>query len=313
VRRMVRRAFRSVLSTGFIRAELARAGYEPRRQPVDLRGMPDLDPPAARTRCGGRPVLVDVDLARCRSLDLVGFSCAPDDPNPFVETVRGILDGSVGGYDGSPLQRYYETFTPARILDLYGWPEQTCGAALHDRPAHAAAPWQETPGEHMAVTRRNVSARDHAKCGDLVVDDDSWIDWGPVSPAKAQIEFRRLARVAASISATGYTVDPATDDHITAHLMLSGGEFAVWIMSGHHRIAALAALGRRLAPVVILHDAYRREEVDAWPGVASGAFTRAQALAAFDMVFRGRRPPDPGCDWIRPAPAERRRIRVVAG
>jgi hypothetical protein len=314
IRRVVRRTFRRALGTKFMRAELFLAGYETRpRAPIDLRGLETVGPLEAWTRCRGQRVLIDLDLARCRSLDLVGFSCAPSDPNPFVETARAILDGSVHCYDGSPLQRYYESFTPARILDIYGWAARGCSATLRQKAVHAVAPWQGTPGEHMADIRRRVSARDHAQLGEPPTGDDSWIDWGPVSPAKGQIEFRRIAEVTASISAKGYLFEPEEDDHILAHLMVDGNDVVAWIMSGHHRVAALGALGYRSAPIVILRDLYRREEVDTWPGVVSGAFTPAQALAAFDMVFRGRRPPAPGCDWMRPTWAARRPARAAAG
>jgi len=98
---------------GFLKSLLRNMGYEPaRRGPIDFRGLPLTDPLLAWTQGGGRQVLVDVPLERVRILELMGFSCAPGAPNPFVATVRGILDGSAKDYASSPLRRYYEGFTP---------------------------------------------------------------------------------------------------------------------------------------------------------------------------------------------------------
>jgi hypothetical protein len=304
-----------------LRSLLRRLGHAPARGPLDFRALSLADPLLASRRSRGRRFLVDVPLERFRILDLMGFSCAPGAPNPFVATVRGILDGSVTGYEDSELRRYYERFTPRRICDLYGFPPAACSALLREPAIHAISPWQKPPGAHMAAIRRRVSAYDHAPFGDLPPGDDSWLDWGPVSPAKAAIEYRRLADLASSISRHGYLPGEDEDEgHMTAHLLEDGGRSVAWIMKGNHRAAVLAALGHPAAPVVVIR-VFRRDEVRDWPGVASGAFTPGQALQAFDLVFAGRRPPAPGCEWwpgnggaVLPAPqaAERARPNIAA-
>jgi hypothetical protein len=164
----------------------------------------------------------------------------------------------------------------------------------------------------MIAVRRRVNATDHARFGVLPPGDDSWLEWGPVSPAKAAIEYRRLADTARSIRAHGYRPEELGDDHhMTAHLLVDGERSVAWIIKGNHRAPALAALGYRTAPLVVKR-VFRREEVRDWPGVVSGAFTPEQALAAFDIVFAGRRPPAPGCDWL-PLRARPERPRRIVG
>lgn len=305
---MSRGIARSVLPVGarrFLRSLLLRPGHDPGAPPLDLRALPPADPLLGWRRSRGRRFLAEVPLERMRILDLMGFSCAPGAPNPFVATVREILEGSVTRYEDSALRRYYESFRPRRVCDLYGFPPAACSAPLREPAIHAVSPWQRPPGAHMAAVRRKVNARDHAPFDDLPCGDDSWLDWGPVSPAKAAIEYRRLAEVAASIAAQGYRPEEAGDDgHMTAHLLADGERSVAWIMKGHHRAAVLAALGHATAPVLVLRR-FRREEVRDWPGVASGAFTPEQALRAFDIVFSGRQPPAPGCGWRREKGARR--------
>lgn len=70
--------------------------------------------------------------------------------------------------------------------------------------------------------------------------------------------------------------------------------YAVLVFRGHHRIAALAALGYVEAPIRIKMKSamgiVRRSEVDAWPHVRRGYFTREQALAVFDRLLSGQQP-----------------------
>ena len=115
-----------------------------------------------------RSAAATVPLERVRILDLMGFSCAPGAPNPFVATARGILDGSVTGYGNSPLRSYYESFTPRHVCDLYGFQPAACSALLRERATHAAAPWQKAPGAHMALVRRRINTGDHAQFGRIL-------------------------------------------------------------------------------------------------------------------------------------------------
>jgi hypothetical protein len=278
-----------------VKARLWAWGLEPiRREPVDLRGLVS-DPLEAWQRCRGDLCLVDVPPDRCRSMDLMGFACGLDQPHPFVLTAAGILDGSVTSYEASPLKAYYDGFQPRTVLDLYGWDPAAAGPALTAPTLCAANPWEDTPGPHMRAMRRRVNFHDSVPYGGSDGDDESYIDWGPATARKGELEFRRLSEVAASVLRGGYAPRPGRDAHIRGKLLVDGERSVISIGNGHHRIAVLTALGWPTVPVMIARDIVRRETVEDWPGVRSGALTPAQALDAFDIVLHGRRPPRPGC------------------
>jgi hypothetical protein len=126
-------------------------------------------------------------------------------------------------------------------------------------------------------------------------EDESWRDWGPVSEAKAAFEFCRIESVTHSLMQHGFVPKANLGEQIWVRLLTSGRRSVAWVYSGHHRTAALAALGYETAPVYVMRQVFRRDEVSSWPGVASGAFTPEAALAIFDMAFEGRSDPWPGC------------------
>jgi hypothetical protein len=289
-----------------VKRQLLAWGLEPvRNDPVDLRGLSVADPLDAWTRARGNPVLADLLPAHCRTTDPMGFAVTPDAPNPFVRTVRAILEGSATTYEGSPLREYYDGFRPEKVLDLYGWDAGGVAPDLLQPVLCAANPWEDTPGPHMRAMRRRVNAYEDAEYGRHAPDDDSYIDWGPATSGKGAMEFRRLGLLADSILRRGYEPQEGRDGHIRGFLLTDGRRSAVRIGNGHHRIAVLAALGAPTVPVLIFREVFRRDEADAWPGVVSGTFTREQALEAFDIVLHGRRPPWPGC-----IPQARRRVRA---
>lgn len=72
--------------------------------------------------------------------------------------------------------------------------------------------------------------------------------------------------------------------------MSIGSEYRVMISRGQHRIAALAAMGAKTAPVRLLPKIIARSEASLWPNVDRGFYTVEQAMAVFDRIFEGRQP-----------------------
>ena len=74
------------------------------------------------------------------------------------------------------------------------------------------------------------------------------------------------------------------------------GRAVLMIANGQHRLAALTALGNSNCPIIVgvQHDrspfVVRRGDIDRWPLVRLGVFSRLQALAVFDRIFEGRQP-----------------------
>jgi hypothetical protein len=117
-----------------------------------------------------------------------------------------------------------------------------------------------------------------------------WQYFGPVSDSVGLLEFSRLKSVYESINEKGYC--PPAKSHIHGEFLISDDDW-VWVnLGGKHRCAALIAMNYSEIPVRV-RGKYgaafvRRCEVDYWPNVLNGLFSRDQALQFFDKMILGR-------------------------
>jgi alkanesulfonate monooxygenase SsuD/methylene tetrahydromethanopterin reductase-like flavin-dependent oxidoreductase (luciferase family) len=122
--------------------------------------------------------------------------------------------------------------------------------------------------------------------------------FGPVSDAKLRIEAQRISRLAVSIQNHGLEHQRA-DYNVRAVFLLSEGKWRWLTAGGMHRIPVAAGLGILQIPVRVV-AVVRREEVEIWPQVESGLYSKEAALALFDRLFEGRPPrcAEPWIAWI---------------
>lgn len=248
-----------------------------KRDLLDLRGVAD-HPEVAWRRAQGRPFLLEIPAAKIRA---VGFAGA-DPWNPFVLTLREYAAGRCTCFKGSWLEDFY----------LVWQPFASGGEALRQKP------WKE--GSRDA---RNTPEGRRWRGGfieaarELGVDPDEvqgHIKGGPVTEAFGEITFRRMARLHDSIRETGYRPEESDGGHLRGECFVRDNDFRVTVGSGKHRVCALLALGCETIPVLFgppkLPVVTRREEVDRWPHVQSGDYTRDEALRSFDALFQQEHP-----------------------
>ncbi len=261
--------------------------------PVDLRGLLD-DPVEALTRSSGNPVLINVPLNHCRGLSPVAYPCTKDAAHPFVETALGILNGSVKKYHESPLQIYYDHFQPANLARLLGLDADHSSPLSRMSPyTYAFFPWDGIPNINKSRDARKVISLENKSQGVRLSSKTGWQLCGPVSGKKGELEFRRLSNILESIQMNGYNRSNDSDGDVAGQVLVRDKKCIIIITQGHHRIAALAALGYENVPVRIGSKPVPivfRTDVKLWPAVRSGMMSEKQALCLFDRVFEGRQP-----------------------
>jgi len=92
---------------------------------------------------------------------------------------------------------------------------------------------------------------------------------------------KRLINITSSIRFRGY--DRTLGD-VVVQILKRGNDYIYRVVHGHHRAAALAALGYSLLPCIprMLVDIAL---IDEWPQVRSGIWERKQALEYFNHHF----------------------------
>jgi hypothetical protein len=157
-------------------------------------------------------------------------------------------------------------------------------------------PWSAIAPEEAALYWKSKIEDDNREHGTSAEPEHGWKSWGPVSSEVGIFEFKRLTDVYSSIESGGYQRSNDPNGDMEGFVLSRDLDYRILVTTGHHRCAALAALGRTAAPFRLSSGRIvRRSEVGFWPNVQSGLFTQAQALALFDRLFDGRQPA--GCHW----------------
>lgn len=252
-----------------------------RLPPVNWIGVP-LETLEAVRRSKKSPALLEVPLSKCRGLRAMAFPCSSDSIHPFIMTLRS--------HDMDILRDYFILVQPETIGELFDIDHKT---PMMEMPALSYVyPWDGKPSGSIRQYRQEFVSRETISHGGSK-KFDGWHHFGPVSEDKVQLEFRRLEAIYGSIKSRGYKRSNKPDGDIAGTLLIREDDYCVVISKGHHRIAALAALGLTAIPlrVGINSNSYvDRANVSKWPGVVSSAFSTEEALQIFDRIFEGRQP-----------------------
>lgn len=265
----------------------------PDRPLCDLR-QARLGPVEAYYEHGGKPCLMQVELAQCRWYGASGLSYSRDSLHPYIRTLIDYQAGSCTAYEDSFLRHYWQQWRPQSLAEYFRIDRDRCHHLLVQTPPnHNILPWSPADRIEYMTHRRWMDRSDYREL--CLAGGVPARSCGPKPDWFGRDRFEHLVAVHDSIKTSGYRPPPAAaaygDRHIVANCLLRGGEVRFLVADGQHRAAALAALGQRMAPVIVHLDTdrgpamLRREEAADWPLVVRGIFSLSQAEAIFDRIF----------------------------
>jgi hypothetical protein len=272
---------------------LNRFGYQlapyPSAPPIDLRAALT-HPGSVRYHSEFHPALVDMEIRHGRGLRVVPLDC---DAHPFVYALRAALRGDDPAASiATALGGYYDLTRPTTAAEWLDLTDAQSPALAREPPWAVTMPWdRRTPAqwraENECYTRQENLA--YQRPGESLTIESGWHFWGPVTAAKLQVETRRLTDLLSSLLANGFVRHDGQDGDVCAVLLIQDSDLRWQVLGGEHRAAACSALGHTVIPVRVL-QVVSRGDVDLWPGVVRGDFSREAALMVFDSVFAGRLP-----------------------
>jgi hypothetical protein len=228
-----------------------------------------------------------IPMENCRS-NMLGFTPAG---NPFVET---LIDYSAkkSHYSGSKLENYYKHFCPSSMKIVL---DSNNPILEKYHPMATVMPWStSTPEEKFLracvdVNAPNILSNEAQKLGLTAEKDYGWQYFGPVSEELGKAEYTRLISVYETILKNDYK--PERYGYIHGQFLIHDQKW-VWVnIGGKHRFATLAALGFTAIPIALRSRSsalyINRSDVDYWPNVKNGLFTKADALNIFDRLMHG--------------------------
>ena len=197
--------------------------------------------------------------------------------------------GLASQYPGSVLEAFYRAWQPATAAETIAGFTAHAPPAFHRLPSHAAyvAPWRAESVAQAWEALQEWYRRVYSRFGadfDPAVHGDKF--YGPVHPELGALEYDRLTSVFASIRASGY--DRWQGD-VRVIVLKRGSDmlFLKW-GKGMHRTSAAVALGHDTIPATFFKSQetyFDVADVDYWPGVRSGLWSREAAVDHVDHLF----------------------------
>lgn len=165
--------------------------------------------------------VVDVEIDKCR--DNFAFGYGDDGWHPFVELIKEIATNPEIKYVKSVLWKYYFLFRPKNLQ------EALMGEGMRDitpiSDGLIALPWETHFGQTILENR------------------DQHYFFGPYPVAEGEAVMKKLSNHYQLAKESGYHSNAFDDNYIRGYLLKTDNDYRFVVCEGHHRIAALAALG----------------------------------------------------------------------
>src|SRR5690606_10070994 len=211
---------------------------------------------------------------------LAGTSAESTGWHPFVALATEVAERPDLRYEDSLLAKFYERFQPQNQVEFF-FPRDVAdehrGSALArlglDAHKLPVLPW------HAAVWTGNG---EHG-----LGPEHGHQSFGPVSVEKGRLEFKRVRDTFMSIKEHGYRPEMASGE-VIGTFILRGDDYRFLVRGGHHRLAAMAALGWSNVRVAFDKQTARSvnlESARVWPLVRAGIYDEVLAHRFVDQLF----------------------------
>ncbi len=217
---------------------------------------------------------------------LNGLTFGPSNWNPFSKTALQILSKTPLRYEDTILRSFYAIWQPNDAAEAVVGLPQSCGFLKGLSPyLYYLLPWRSLSIDAIDHEVQRWHSSDYREHGfpSVMIDQHGFRDHGPVTKVVGQAEVNRLTNVLNSLNGTGY--DRQQGD-VAMWLLKRGDEIRFLNAGGLHRMAAADALGHETIPARFVEPAVVDiVEIDYWPQIRMGTWTRDEALRYFNHLF----------------------------
>lgn len=266
-------------------------GFAKNSRPVDLTSQLDMHPLTVSYLGQKKACLVKVRSEDTVHMEWSAFSLREDSFSPFYQTLVEYVSGVHTNYEGSVLEMFYRLYQPKSARDVIG--TGTAESIVEAHPMSAPLLWSNLALKELEQVRKQIARREGKSFG-LGRNNVEDLMMGPVSIERGRVEYQRLVNTLESISKRGFKVHGEGFNNIQAHCIYDEHK-NVWkyfVYSGHHRVAALAALGIKEFTLQLnpwsFGYSFRRSDLPYSPNVLRGVLTKDEAYEYFDRVVSAK-------------------------
>lgn len=280
-----------------LRAFLSRAGFNVRlssnARPLDLTTADKFNPISALYEANGRSALVRLPLDSCIFFSHLAFPCVMDGPSPQIKTLLDYAAGRCNRWDNSDLVSFYQRFRPLNAAELMGL-DNPSNSELLSMPAGCAfLPWESrSPKELLELEKKSAvnEARQFGRSSDVLGSQF----YGPNAEEKIRLEYDRLVAAYESLRRYGHNLDFEGFGNVRALIIGFQGCYKAFILVGHHRMAALSALGAEDVVLQIGGVGFGGyvgiEHAEHFPAVQRGLISKREAEIIFERIYHAEQP-----------------------
>ncbi len=214
--------------------------------------------------------IVDVEIEKCR--DNFGFGYGADGWHPFVEQIKEMSIRPETKYEGdSPLWKYYFLFRPKSLQAALMGESIIDVSPISDKLL--PLPWETRFGQTIMENR------------------DQHYFFGPYPTDAGKALTKKLLNHYELAKGSGYHPSAFNDSYISGYLLKTDKDYRFVVCHGHHRLAALAALGYTKIRCSIFDDKdfpglVNIQALTKWPHVKNRVYTQEAAKTVFYSFFK---------------------------
>jgi len=257
-----------------------------KNSPRHIKEEDDWAPVEIQYLLGKNPVVLFVDIEKGRGLPVYSFGCGGQ--HPFSVAVKMAKHKNIKQQYNEiekVLKFFYKTVAPKTSAEVFQFKTDSL---LGRHPSWAVVmPWDS---ENVVEWKQFITkAVHHENLRENSSEgiEGGWAWLGPVSIKKLHIETSRTVQILQSIQARGYQRLDSLDGDIVVNILVNDDNDWVWQSIGaQHRVSVLSGLGREKVQVRV-KKIIRRQDIEYWPNVVNGTYTKEEARKLFDVVFEG--------------------------
>jgi hypothetical protein len=272
---------------------LARIGYRLQSleisKPIELLSF-NSDPRSLRYLNRNRTYLITGKVRDGRGLLIFPLDANGD--HPFVKCVKEAMKpaGEVDEKNTlkAMLHDFYSCYQPGCATEVLGISARDVPKLGEHPPWAVIKPWENLTLEQRIKQINKTERIDNRQASNVELSLEHGCNFcGPVSDEKLEVEVERLYRIMQSIRKNGFVRHDYEDGDVRADILVdAAGDWRWLVKTGQHRAAALSAFGFLTLPIRA-ETIVCRDEVEFWPQVIAGTYSRQVALQIFDNIFDG--------------------------
>jgi tetratricopeptide (TPR) repeat protein len=216
-------------------------------------------------------IMVDVELNKCRDNYALGYG--DGSWHPFVEVLKEVAANPELKYEESTLIKYYFLFRPKSLQEALMGDEVRNISPIND--SWTALPWEASFAQSI-IGLEDKTAEHYF--------------FGPYPAAAGKAEMKKLLNHYQLAKESDYHPAAFNDGYIRGYLLKTENDYRFVVCEGHHRMAALAALGHTRIRCKLLDEKgfpglVSLQAITKWPYVKNKVYTQDAAKTVFYTFF----------------------------